>query len=109
MKCPVWGIQSITTKYFCMVMYCSWTRDHLKLCVVVQSLGSAHVTSWATACQFSPSFTISQSLLKFMSVELVMLSNHLILCCSPSPPALISPSPQNRRKKKLHGSIKNNV
>ena len=26
--------------------------------------------------------TISQSLLKFMSIELVMLSNHLILCCS---------------------------
>ena len=29
----------------------------------------------------SPSFTIFWSLLKFMSVELVMLSNHLILCC----------------------------
>ena len=27
------------------------------------------------------SFTISWSLLKFMSTELVMLSNHLILCC----------------------------
>ena len=27
------------------------------------------------------SFTISQSLLKFMSIESVMLSNHLILCC----------------------------
>ena len=26
-------------------------------------------------------FTISQSLLKFMSIESVMLSNHLILCC----------------------------
>ena len=29
----------------------------------------------------SLSFTISQSLLKFMSIELMMLSNHLILCC----------------------------
>ena len=28
-----------------------------------------------------PSFTISWSLLKLMSIELVMLSNHLILCC----------------------------
>ena len=28
------------------------------------------------------SSTVSQSLLKFMSIELVMLSNHLILCCS---------------------------
>ena len=35
-----------------------------------------------------PSFTISQSLLRFMSVELVMLSNHLILCC----PLLLLPS-----------------
>ena len=35
------------------------------------------------------SFTISQSLLKFMSIESVMPFNHLILCClPPSPPAL---------------------
>ena len=33
------------------------------------------------ACQASLSFTISQSLLKLMSFELVMPSNHLILCC----------------------------
>ena len=32
-------------------------------------------------CQTSLSFTISQSLLKFMSIESAMLSNHLILCC----------------------------
>ena len=32
--------------------------------------------------QASLSFTISQSLLKLMSIESVMLSNHLILCCS---------------------------
>ena len=32
-------------------------------------------------CQTSLSFTISQSLLKFMSVELKMPLNHLILCC----------------------------
>ena len=31
-------------------------------------------------CQASMSFTISWSLLKFMSIELVMPSNHLILC-----------------------------
>ena len=36
---------------------------------------------WTAACQTPLSSTISQSLLKFMSVELVMLSNHLILCC----------------------------
>ena len=31
--------------------------------------------------QSSLSFTISGNLLKFMSIELVVLSNHLILCC----------------------------
>ena len=38
------------------------------------------VIPWAAACQASLSFTISQSLLWFMSLELVMPSNHLILC-----------------------------
>ena len=41
-----------------------------------------------TACQIPLSFTISQSLCKLMSVELVMPSNHLILCRLLSPPAL---------------------
>ena len=36
------------------------------------------VTPWTVACQVPLPFTISQSLLKFMSIELVMLSNHLI-------------------------------
>ena len=35
----------------------------------------------AAACQASLSFTISQSLLKLMSIESVMPSNLLILCC----------------------------
>ena len=39
------------------------------------------VTPWAAAFQAPLSSTISQSFLKFMSIELVMLSNHLILCC----------------------------
>ena len=33
-----------------------------------------------SACQISVSFTISRSLLRFMSIDLVMPSNHLILC-----------------------------
>ena len=37
------------------------------------------VTPWTAACQASLSFTISLSLLKYMSIELVMLSKHLIL------------------------------
>ena len=38
-------------------------------------------TPWTAACQASLSFTISWSLLKLMSIESVMPSNHLILCC----------------------------
>ena len=38
------------------------------------------VTPWIAACQAALSFTISWSLFKFMSIELVMLSNHFILC-----------------------------
>ena len=37
-------------------------------------------TPWTAARQASLSFTISQSFLKFMSIESVMPSNHLILC-----------------------------
>ena len=43
---------------------------------------SDSATSWTVAHQASLAFTISQSLLKFISIESVMLSNHLILCCS---------------------------
>ena len=38
------------------------------------------VTPWTAARQYPLSSTISQSLFKFMSIELVMLSNHLMLC-----------------------------
>ena len=37
---------------------------------------------WTAACQASPSITNSQSLPKLISIELVMPSNHLILCHS---------------------------
>ena len=41
-----------------------------------------HNLAWqTTAHQASLSFTISQSLLKFMSIESVMLPHHLILFC----------------------------
>ena len=39
-------------------------------------------TPWTTACQASLAFTISQSLLKLMSIESVMSSKHFILCRS---------------------------
>ena len=46
------------------------------------------MTPWTAACQASLSFTISQSLLKLMPFQLVMPSNHLILCH----PILLLPS-----------------
>ena len=46
------------------------------------------VTPWTAACQASLSITSSQSLLKLMSIESVMPSNHLILCL----PLLLLPS-----------------
>ena len=58
--------------------------------LVFQTL--SHVRLFATAltaaCQASLSFTISRSLLRLMSTELVMSSNHLILCF----PLLLLPS-----------------
>ena len=49
---------------------------------VVQLLSHVQrfVTPWTSARQASLSFTISQSLFKFMPVELMMLSNHFIPC-----------------------------
>ena len=45
-------------------------------------------TPWPSARQACPSFTISQSLVKVMSIESVMPHDHLILCC----PILLLPS-----------------
>ena len=58
--------------------------------IVVQSLSHVwlFVTPWTAAHQASLSFTISQSLLKLMSIESVILSSHLILCH----PLLLLPS-----------------
>ena len=51
--------------------------------VVVQSLSHVClvVTPWTAARQAPLSSAVSQSLLKFMSIESLMLYNHLILCC----------------------------
>ena len=60
----------------------------------VQSLSCARlfVTPWTAARQASLSITNSWSLLKIMSIESVMPSNHLILCCSLLLPPSIFPS-----------------
>ena len=56
----------------------------------VQSLSHVRLfaTPWIAACQASLSITNSRSLLKLMSIELVMPSNHLLLCH----PLLLLPS-----------------
>ena len=50
--------------------------------VAVQLLSCVQLfaTPWTAACQAFLFFTISWSLLKLMSIELLMPSNHLILC-----------------------------
>ena len=66
--------------------------------VVVQSLSRVRLfaTPWTAACQASLSFTISQSLLKLMSIESVMPSNHPLLCH----PLLLLPSIFPRKSKR---------
>ena len=63
--------QNFPTWIACYILFCS-----------VQSLSRIwfFVTPWTAACQASLSITNSWSLLKLISIELVMPSNHLILC-----------------------------
>ena len=60
------------------------------LLFIIQPLNCVQffATAWTAARQIPLSSTISQSLLKFMSIELAMLPNHLILCH----PLLLLPS-----------------
>ena len=64
----------------------------VKLCRISNiyfcSVVSNSATPWSAACQASRSITNSRSLLKLISMELVMPSNHLILCR----PLLLLPS-----------------
>ena len=75
------------------LLHCRWifltiwaTREFSS----VQSLSRVWLfaTLWTAARQASLSITNSQSLFKFMSIESVMPSNHLIFCC----PLLLLPS-----------------
>ena len=69
-----------------VVHFCLWPV------VVVRSLSHVWLfaTPWAAAHQASLSFTISQSLLKLIVIELVVPSNHLILCCPLLPSFFLS-------------------
>ena len=75
----------------CKVLYAGWINSQALLHTTVQfsrSVLSNSATPWTAACQASLFFTNSLSLLKLMSIESVMLSNHLILCR----PLLLLPS-----------------
>ena len=86
----------IRINYACFLFFFSDFLNNFSLVlhnnsyVVVQLLSCVQLfaTPWITAHQASLSFIISQSLLKFMSIESVMPSIHLILCC----PLLFLPS-----------------
>ena len=75
------------------VFVCVCVSVRLK-CSSAQSFSSVclFATPWTAACQASLSIANSQSLLKLMSIESVMPSNHLILCCSHLLPPSIFPS-----------------
>ena len=74
-NCDVWSYGAV----FCSLLL---VLIHLHVVVAVQSLTHVQffVTPWTAAHQASLSFTISQTLLKLMSIESVMPSNHLIFC-----------------------------
>ena len=62
--------------------YLAHLTQKLEECALVQLLSHLlfFATPWTSACQTSLSFAISQSLLKLMSIELMIPFNHLILC-----------------------------
>ena len=77
--------------FFFTVMHLrSISSAWLLLAFVIQLLSHVQLfaTPWPTAHQASLSLTISQSLPKLISIESMMPSNHLILCC----PLLLLPS-----------------
>ena len=57
-----------------------WEWEAEKLMLLNCGVGEDSRVPWTAACQASLSFTISQSLLKLMSTESMISSNHLILC-----------------------------
>ena len=64
------------------LLFPKFSSASLNLFNSVQSLSHVQLfaTSWTAVHQASLSITNSRSLLKLMSIELVMPSNHLILC-----------------------------
>ena len=62
-------------------LVCKGIYIYICCCSSVAQLCPTLYNPMDAACQASLSFTISQSLLKLMSIESMMPANHLILCC----------------------------
>ena len=69
--------------FFPNLLFLHLTEQHHSLSSSVQSLSCVQLfaTPWTAACQASLSITNSRSPPKPMSIEAVMLSTHLTLCC----------------------------
>ena len=96
-KCPDAAHRVFFFFFFIQTHLCDeeyWAKECFSVFLleerVVQSLSCVRpfVTPWTAAHQASLSFTISWSLFKLMSIELVMPSNYPILCL----PLLLLPS-----------------
>ena len=91
-----WAPSWLKQSWWSLLLDNDWSRDpgiNQSMCTHFSSVQPlSHVqlfaTPWNAACQASLSITNSRSLLNLMSFELVMPSNHLILCC----PLLFLPS-----------------
>ena len=79
----------------CLLFHFSWCGTEVQFSSV-QSLSHVRLfaTPWIAACQASLSITNSRSSPKLMSIESVMPSSHLILCC---PLLLLPPIPPSIR------------
>ena len=77
-------MHSLMSSYVFWQFYSSFLPGFLSywfhLLLLLLSCVQLFVTPWTAACQASLSFTISQSVLKLMSIESVMPSSHLTLC-----------------------------
>jgi hypothetical protein len=71
-------LTTITPRSFSLCIACC--RENYSVAIQLLSCVRVFAAPWTAACQAPLSFTISQSLLKLMSIESVMPSNHLILC-----------------------------
>ena len=81
-----WLLPQTQVSYHSSLIFTTWTHSSVQLLSCVQLF----VTPWTAAHQTSLSIINSQSLLKLMSMMLVMPSHYLILCHFLLPPSIFS-------------------